>query len=133
MTHELPEVRVVEIQKTEVGEFRIPEDQPGLDLGAYNSNTHALEGKIDSLLGRMKDRMDRCFVLEWRGDKIPYGAVVLGRQIDWAQHGIATDTKGKTIGYYERLVEFGGVERNLQQMLLYTYQPRQPRNRLALI
>lgn len=59
----------------------------------------------------------RVFLISWRGNKVPDGAIVLGREITWTQDGKVAakhrspyESLTEGIGTYERLVEFGGPD-----------------------
>lgn len=84
-----------------------------------------LEAKVQDLLSRKREGA-RVFVLSWEGNLIPRGAVVLGREIVWIQHGIVTATplhpsavEDEQIGSYSRLVEWGGESGKEQKVLLF--------------
>lgn len=79
--------------------------------------------KLDSMLQIMINKRihssSEILLLEWEGNKIPRGAKIGNKEIAWTQHGIVTDKNGDDIGTYERIVEFGGVSKYQQVMLVY--------------
>ena len=84
----------------------------GIDLG-----DEALNAKVNGLRERMSRQYSLATVIQWNGSKIPRGAKVGNDFISWTQHGIV-NAGGKSVGMYDRLVEFG--ENELQVMVVYT-------------
>lgn len=64
-----------------------------------------------SLIARLRDDQRFIYLMQWHGSKIPRGAYVDGYRVGWMQHGIVTACDGTQLGYYERLEEFGGVDK----------------------
>ena len=87
----------------------------GIDLG-----DEKMEAKINALRDSMSDKYDLTTVLQWNGSKIPRGAKVGPDFIGWTQSGMVS-AGGKTVGMYDRLVEFG--KDDLQVMVLFTNEP----------
>ena len=77
---------------------------------------HIINTKV---LRKTSERAKEIFLLEWEGDKVPCGAVINGRSIDWTQHGMVMSDHGEDMGVYERIVEFGGASRKEQKMLVF--------------
>lgn len=86
-----------------------------VDLGNEEINA-----KFNALKNSMSQQYSTVSLLRWNGSKIPRGAKVGGMNIDWTQHGMVS-AGGKTVGMYDRLVEYGDNE--LQVMVLYTNEP----------
>lgn len=62
----------------------------------------------------------KIFLLEWEGVEIPFGAKIEDKEIFYIQYGRVIDTMGNPMGTYQRLAEFGEMNRNRHQMLIYT-------------
>lgn len=99
---------------------------PSIDLGGkYNFEALIAEIRVDALLQKCIEACNYVFLLKWRGSKVPRGAVIGGHKIIWTQHGkIMTGEEGKPwsgkhIGYYQRLIEFGGKDQDEHLMLAY--------------
>lgn len=56
------------------------------------------------------------YLIEWTGGRVPRGAIVNGKEIDWTQHGIVY-SNGKQIGYYERIID--DLRQPTQAMLVF--------------
>ncbi len=56
-------------------------------------------------------------LISWNGGKIPRFEVG-GKMIGWTQNGMITAADGTRLGYYERVTEFGGPDRNEQRMIM---------------
>jgi hypothetical protein len=83
-----------------------------------------MDSKFNSLLTAIRGHATHAYILRWDGSKIPRGAVIDGETIAWTQHGMVTSESGKTIGTYDRVVEFGGQSGNEQAMIVYTNKPQ---------
>ncbi len=122
------EISIAEIRLSDQGQFIFPEDQHGVDLGGrYDLRAALAEQLLNPLMQVLKGRAEHLYLLFWQGDKVPRGAIIEGQEIAWTQNGMVTSSEGKTIGYYDRIVEYGGESRRDQQMLMYTLKPRNPR------
>lgn len=73
---------------------------------------------VAALLEQMAARCPRQFLLTWTGSKVPHDVAILGHTIAWTQHGQVVSSKGVTIGVYERLMEFGGPNRDKHRMII---------------
>jgi len=73
-----------------------------------------------ALIGQMMGKSENFFLLTYEGSKIPRGAAIDNVEIGWTQHGMVTGKGGEQLGYYERIVEFGGSTGNTQVMLIAT-------------
>jgi hypothetical protein len=78
-----------------------------------------LNETVNRMIAHCRESARKIFHLKWEGNKIPYGAVIEGTEIAWTQNGQVTGVGGKTIGTYDRLVEFGGATGKEQQMLIF--------------
>lgn len=105
-----PEVTVTDVTATPKAE----EKGSGVNLGDTELNKVA-----KGMIARWRERARKIFHLKWEGSKIPRGAMIDGTEIGWAQNGQVVGVDGKTIGVYDRLVEFGGTSGKEQQMLIF--------------
>jgi len=109
-----PEVKITKLKRRPDGSFG-----PEAKFGARTNEQEIIQTLATDLLRRLAEQAKDVFLLEWEGGKVPRGAVVNGKTIAWTQHGIVTSQKSKDIGTYERTVEFGGVGRKEQKMLVF--------------
>lgn len=123
---ENPEVVVQEILPEALEQILSGHPPIAINLGGGQSLDAALlEGRTEQLRKAIRERAQRVFLLSWMGNKIPCGAVVEGYTIGWTQNGMVTSQAGQHIGAYDRLMEFAGKSRQVQQMLVYlTASPR---------
>lgn len=105
-----PQVTITDV----TGDPMSNEKGKGVNLGDAKLN-----GIANGLISEMRQRARKILHLQWEGSKIPRGAVIDGTEIVWTQNGQVTGAGGKSIGTYERLVEFGGFSGNDQQMLVF--------------
>ena len=78
-----------------------------------------IDAIVNDLVADWRGSARKIFHLKWEGSKIPRGAMIEGSTIQWTQNGEVVSSDGKTIGTYQRLVEFGGASGNEQQMLIF--------------
>ncbi len=76
------------------------------------------DGMVGLLIEKSIETQQKQYRLSWKGNKVPRGAIVNSREIAWTQHGMVRDSCGTVIGYYERLVEWGGDDKQDQVMLI---------------
>ncbi len=95
--------------------------------GDENLRAKITEALLTGLLGTLKQRANEAYVLNWIGTKVPHGTEINGQKIGWTQNGVATDVNGKIIGYYDRLLEWGGEGKNEHCMVIFTDNPALPR------
>ena len=118
-----PEVTVEEIteKRDKLVSTNAPKD---VDLGGRHNFQAALaESHFDRLRQAIRQKEARVFLLTWQGNKVPRGVNLLGHIIAWTQHGMVTSKGGKTVGTYDRVVEFGGDTGKEQKMLVYLQAP----------
>jgi hypothetical protein len=72
----------------------------------------------DRLMRMRRLHAKKVFHLKWKGGKVPEGAVVDEKRIVYTRDGNVTGER-TSIGTYERLVEFGGENRDEHQMLVF--------------
>jgi hypothetical protein len=72
------------------------------------------------LLDRLRAHYKNAFRLHWTGTKIPRGASIDGDPIAWTQHGVVSGASQNTIGYYSRLEEWTGPNKDEHEMLIAT-------------
>lgn len=91
-----------------------------VNLGG-NNNISALisEIQVNSILEKIKKEALSAYVLNWKGGKIPYGAEIGGHKVGWTQNGIVSNEKGEMIGTYDRLMEWGGEDKNEHCMIVF--------------
>jgi len=112
---ENPPVKVTKLEKKPDGSLG-----PTANLGqAETADQLATQLNADLALQAVASCAKSFFLLEWEGGKVPRDAEINGKKVAWTQHGLVTDTEGKTIGTYERLAEFGGKSGNMQKMLVF--------------
>ena len=70
------------------------------------------------LLQQLKDKQGSRLYLAWEGTKIPRGVELPGGTIAWTQNGIVAGTDGKQLGYYDRVEEWGGPNKNRHKMII---------------
>lgn len=70
------------------------------------------------LLQQLKDNQGSRLFLAWEGTKIPRGVELSGGKIGWTQNGVVTSTEGKQLGYYDRLEEWGGPNKDRHKMII---------------
>ncbi len=99
---------VIEVKELDVGEA----------LAAMSSGTGVNSGMVGLFMEKSIERQEKQYLLTWKGNKVPRGAIVGGHEIAWTQYGMVRDSDGKVIGYYERLVEWGGKDQKDQTMLI---------------
>lgn len=121
MPPDRPDVNVVEIppiaNETPIGR--------GVDLGGqHNPVAGSREDMVNQILSQFRSQSDRVFELTWEGNKVPRGAIILGREIAWTQHGRVVAEGGEMIGTYQRLIEFGGPDGVTQKMRVYVKADR---------
>lgn len=94
--------------------------KPKVSLGDISS-TNVVNATLE-LLARNAWQVYR---VQWQGSKIPRGAVIRGHyEINWTQNSVVTALDTRTnqyrdIGTYSREVEFGGLDKNLQVMIIF--------------
>lgn len=116
----IPEnVRVTKLDSETINEQALARSQKGIDLGVENETEKKIEENVNRLLKQLKGRATNFYLLSWQGNKAPYGVELNGKRIGWTQHGIVSSEEGKTIGFYDRLIEFGGETGRDHQMLIY--------------
>jgi hypothetical protein len=79
-----------------------------------------LKKLAEDMIGKLSDEANNHFLLTWEGSKVPRGAAIGGTDVGWTQHGIITGIDGSSLGYYDRISEFGGPEGRTQAMLIGT-------------
>lgn len=77
-----------------------------------------LDTLTSDLLTKQAQKARATYLVEWQGSKIPRGAVIEGNVIEWTQNGVVV-AGGKDIGVYERLLEFGGTNRQDHKMIIF--------------
>lgn len=107
----------VEVKLLEVGEA----------LELISGGTDSISGMVGLLIERSVETQKKQYKLSWKGNKVPRGAVVDGHEIAWTQHGVVRDSDGAVMGYYERLVEWGGEDEKDQAMLVAMLSNHIPR------
>lgn len=114
----MAENHVIKVTKLE----RRPEGSLGPKAGRREKTKEKNAGEMNATarLQEMANSAKEVFLLEWEGNKIPYGAVINGRSIGWTQHGLVTNNVGIPIGTYERMVEWGGDSGKEQKMLVFS-------------
>jgi len=78
-----------------------------------------LDQIVNTLLNPIKKAIKGAYLLEWEGGKIPRGAVVGDKTLAWTQNGFAHGEDGRMVGTYDRIVEFGGANKQKQIMVVY--------------
>ncbi len=74
-----------------------------------------------NIIGRTAAEQKNHFLLTWEGVATPLGSCIDNVEIGWAHSGIiAAKGTGQRIGYYERLMEFGGKNGRTQVMAIST-------------
>lgn len=115
------EVHVIEI--TRERDQLITTNQPQLvDLGVNNISELLIETDSNSLLQKLRQgSTGRIFLVIWKGtsSRVPHGVQILDHKIDWTQHGVARNTDGVNIGFYDRLIDCGGEDGKEHKMLIY--------------
>lgn len=77
---------------------------------------------VKTILNRLRaDGHD--YIMQWTGSKIPRGATIDGAPIAWSQRGFLYKKGGEQLGYYDRMEEFGGPNRDQHMMLITTDKP----------
>jgi hypothetical protein len=110
-----PEVTVQELTVAD-GVLRASDPSVKIDDTQWAGEVTA---QITGLIGRMQTAAKAAYLLTWHGRKVPRGAVVGDHMITYTQSGVVTADFGDEIGTYQRLVEFGGPDRTLQQMVVF--------------
>lgn len=92
-----------------------------------NGNADFSDNQMDmfelsqELVKGLMRQQEHHFVLAWKGTKIPRGAKVGDVDIGWTQHGMITGQGGEQLGFYDRMAEFGGKDRDTHIMLIGTH------------
>jgi hypothetical protein len=73
-----------------------------------------------ALIERLPSNQPHRYLLTWEGGKTPFGASIDGVEIGRTQDGLVTGAGREQLGYYERVIEFGGDSRTTQCMLIAT-------------
>lgn len=74
----------------------------------------------DQLVAFCAEQQPKKYRLIWKGSKIPRGASVGGISISWTQHGLVIGANGENLGYYERIKEWNGLDKDEHEMLIST-------------
>lgn len=94
----------------------LPSSELPAKLKLGGSTEKAIEVQSKAL--QFLSHQGKVFLLFWTGTKTPRGGMVLGHELGWAQDGELADINGDPFGFYERLVEFGGVAGNEHAILV---------------
>ncbi len=122
-----PEVAVHQITKSELG--LIVGRGKQVDLGGERNTVQDFlkaaftEAQVESILASLQKGADKVFVLDWKGNKVPRGVKLEEGEVGWTQNGVVTSVTGEMMGTYDRMVEFGGEDRNDQRMIVYIRSP----------
>ncbi len=81
-------------------------------------NETELLAKCKALTDSLLDTYPLWYLLKWQGSKIPRGATIGGVEIGWTQHGMITGSNGMGLGYYSRLLEWGGENGDSHAMVV---------------
>lgn len=122
MNPDYPAVKIYEVEP-ELGKLAFTGN---VNLGSRETgdlNEAWREVQIGGLLKKFVEHSKMVFLLIWEGNKIPRGAVICGHTIAWMQHGMVTSEQGETIGFYQRLMEFGGKSGKEQRVLVFVDEP----------
>lgn len=79
-----------------------------------------LPARCYDLLNRLRGTRRNAFRLHWKGSKIPRGAFLDGSPIVWTQHGIVSTEATANSGYYARVEEWSGVNKDEHEMIIAT-------------
>ncbi len=83
-----------------------------------------INSQFNAIRAALTKKARRVFILTWKGDKVPSGAMILGHEVVWTQDGMV-QTAEREIGTYQRLLEFGGDNHDEQVMLCHIFaQPK---------
>ncbi len=55
----------------------------------------------------------------WKGSKFPRGIKLGSITLETAQHGILRDITGQDVGTYERVIEFGGSNKDEHEIIAW--------------
>lgn len=113
---ENPEYRLFEVKDPNA---ILSEEARAVLLGAQNPDQLMIEVKLQGLLGAMKTRAERVYLVHWEGSKVPQGIVVGGKEVAWTQNGVVKARGGEMIGTYERIIEEGGKYGDEQFMAIF--------------
>lgn len=99
-------------------------DLGSIQLGVGAENIMTIEASlaevhVQNFIQAWADVADHAVILTWKGNKIPRGVDLFGHIIHTTQNGEVRDATGRTFGYYDRLIEFGGGEKQDQAMLVF--------------
>ena len=76
----------------------------------------ALSERVSDLLQELAQDKD-AFLVEWKGSRVPRGAIIKDQEVTWTQHGIVRAAGGKIIGYYERIID--DLNQDIQVMVVF--------------
>lgn len=107
------------IKITEITLPSDPDPSPKSQLVSKTLDEVLIESSMKSVMRRFAAKAQAAFLLEWEGSRVPCGAVVSGKTVAETAHGIVSDARGRTIGFYERLIESGGPSGQAQKMLVF--------------
>jgi hypothetical protein len=108
-----PNVRVVKLESQPDGS--IVSEKP---ISSRTSREISEYERLPESFFRRIEKTKAIYLLEWRGDKIPRGAIVSKKIITWTEKGIVSSKNIYQIGIYHRLVEFGGIDGDQQKMIV---------------
>ena len=77
---------------------------------------------LSPLLKRIMSRRTKGIkgdTIRWSGSKAPRGVKWGSTTLGWAQHGVLYDQKGEDVGTYHRVIEFGGKDGDIQEILAW--------------
>lgn len=113
-------IEMTEISPVQITEFKV-DSKPTIRLGSeFDPEAAESEQKLNSLLDKLKDQAERFFIIEWEGSKVLRDVNFQDQQIAGMQNGMIISISGETLGYYERIVEYGGDSGQKQLVLVYT-------------
>jgi len=92
-----------------------PQAPPPADSGAAHEAAGASDPQL-SMLMAMRTKGRQGVTLRWLGTKAPRGVRFGEVTLEWARHGILRDSEGRDVGTYQRVVEFGGKDGDVQEI-----------------
>jgi hypothetical protein len=79
--------------------------RPTVTLGATTFDQSMTEALYNALIEQDRESSRAAFLLEWSGERVPFGANVGGQHIGWTQHNMVRNEAGENIGTYVRLLD----------------------------
>lgn len=92
-----------------------------VDLGSDRPEGIEAEKTIGDIQDIMKASTHRVFEVKWTGGRVPRGAKLCGKTIEFARNGFIYDATGKDFATYDRIEDMAGDNKDRHSMIVHLY------------